>query len=292
MHPILRAKQVSPLKRIHLFLFCIQTLLQVHSLRRTIKERPGTIPFGSSSSNAAATPGENSSRNNILSDFFRITQVQREIILVLPPRNRISLASPLWNCNAIEKVGHKWKLSDLSHHPIHEAQGIPCSWHQRPPLPSSPVSNPSGILFFQPWIVWFKMLSLPRDIHVRTFSLCDFQMRMKTIGEDVRSVIGLLISTLADVSSKTSKSEFHLLPPCFRTPKMLKTDGRVSFASMPNHISRFATHVAASVFRLSKRIRPFSLVFLVLRKHHDVQRNISQRQLNQYQRREPRYTDL
>ena len=89
------------------------------------------------------------------------------------------------------------------------------------------------------------MLSLPRDIHVRTFSFCDFQMRMKTIGEDVRSVIGLLIRTLADVSSKASKSEFHLLPPCFQIPKTLKTDGRVSFASMPNHISRFAAHVAA-----------------------------------------------
>ena len=43
MHLILQAKQVSTLKQIHFFLFRIQTHLQVHSLRRTIKERPGAV---------------------------------------------------------------------------------------------------------------------------------------------------------------------------------------------------------------------------------------------------------
>ena len=90
--------------------------------------------------------------------------------------------------------------------------------------------------------------------------------------EDVRSVMGLLISTLADVSSRLSEvldeteqqslqdqisSPSSVLPnsedeATFRDPqnqipsyKSLKTDSRVSFAPMPNHISRFAAHVAA-----------------------------------------------
>ena len=90
--------------------------------------------------------------------------------------------------------------------------------------------------------------------------------------EDVRSVMGLLISTLVDVSSRLSevldeaeqqKLQDQILSPSsilsssddetiFRdqlnqnsTYKSLKLDGRVSFAPMPNHISRFAAHVAA-----------------------------------------------
>ena len=89
--------------------------------------------------------------------------------------------------------------------------------------------------------------------------------------EDVRSVMGLLISTLADVSSRLSEVldeaeqqslQDQILSPSsvllssedeiFRDQqhqnpnyKSLKTDGRVSFAPMPNHISRFAAHVAA-----------------------------------------------
>ena len=90
--------------------------------------------------------------------------------------------------------------------------------------------------------------------------------------EDVRSLMGLLISTLADVSSRLSEvldeaeqrsrqdqilSPFSMPPSSddettfrdqqnqitsYRSPR---TDGRVSFAPMPTHISRFAAHVAA-----------------------------------------------
>ena len=64
--------------------------------------------------------------------------------------------------------------------------------------------------------------------------------------------------------------------------KSLKTDDRVSFASMLSHISRFAAHVAAITSALDdaqdyleQRISAlkdlfFPLVFLVLREHHDV----------------------
>lgn len=90
--------------------------------------------------------------------------------------------------------------------------------------------------------------------------------------EDVRSVMGLLTSTLADVSSRLSEVldeteqqslQDQILSPSSVLPsseddtnfrdqqnqnpsyKSLKTDGQVSFAPMPNHISRFAAHVAA-----------------------------------------------
>ena len=90
--------------------------------------------------------------------------------------------------------------------------------------------------------------------------------------EDVRSVMGLLISTLADVTSRLSEVldeteqqglQDQILSPTSMLPssedettftdqqnqnpshKSLKSDGRISFAPMPNHISRFAAHVAA-----------------------------------------------
>lgn len=89
--------------------------------------------------------------------------------------------------------------------------------------------------------------------------------------EDVRSVIGLLVSTLADASSRLlealDETEQQSLQDQIPTPfvlptsegettfrdqqnenpsyKLPNTDGRVSFAPMPSHISRFAAHVAA-----------------------------------------------
>ena len=90
--------------------------------------------------------------------------------------------------------------------------------------------------------------------------------------EDVRSVMGLLISTLADASSRLSEAldeaEQQNLrdqiptPPCvdlsfegettFRdeqsynpTHKSPKRPTQISFAPMPNHLSRFAAHVTA-----------------------------------------------
>ena len=90
--------------------------------------------------------------------------------------------------------------------------------------------------------------------------------------EDVRSVMGLLTSTLADVSSRLSEVldeteqqslQDQILSPSsvtlnsedettfrdqqnqYPSYKSPKTDSRVSFAPMPNHLSRFAVHVAA-----------------------------------------------
>ena len=88
--------------------------------------------------------------------------------------------------------------------------------------------------------------------------------------EDVRSVMSLLISTLADASSRLSEAldeaeqqdlqdQISIPSPVLpssedETPfgdqqnfsyQPPKTDNRVSFAPMPNHISRFAAHVAA-----------------------------------------------
>ncbi|KAF8159343.1 hypothetical protein B0H34DRAFT_796600 [Crassisporium funariophilum] len=90
--------------------------------------------------------------------------------------------------------------------------------------------------------------------------------------EDVRSVMGLLTTTLVDASSRLSEALDDLDHQHLRdqnpTPhtssfpldiegdlqgisdqeninKRRKMDGRVSFAPMPNHISRFAAHVAA-----------------------------------------------
>ena len=85
--------------------------------------------------------------------------------------------------------------------------------------------------------------------------------------EDVRSVIGLLISTLADASSRLSEAldeaeQQNLqdqIPTCQSSEdettftdlknqnpsyKPLHSDARVSFAPMPSHMSRFAAHVA------------------------------------------------
>jgi hypothetical protein len=88
--------------------------------------------------------------------------------------------------------------------------------------------------------------------------------------EDVRSVMGLLISTLADASSRLSEvldeTEQQNIQNQISTPSMLpssedettfgdqnqnpkhkplNTDGPVSFAPMPSHLSRFAAHAAA-----------------------------------------------
>ena len=88
--------------------------------------------------------------------------------------------------------------------------------------------------------------------------------------EDVRSVMGLLISTLADASSRLSEvldeTEQQNMQNQISTPsvlpssedettfgdqnqnpkhKPLNTGGPVSFAPMPSHLSRFAAHAAA-----------------------------------------------
>ncbi|KAF8806915.1 hypothetical protein BYT27DRAFT_7338887 [Phlegmacium glaucopus] len=88
--------------------------------------------------------------------------------------------------------------------------------------------------------------------------------------EDVRSVMGLLTSTFADASSRLSEAldeaeeqrlqdQSPIPPPVLLSSedetifgiqqnpsyKPFKIDARVSFAPMPNHISRFAAHVAA-----------------------------------------------
>lgn len=85
--------------------------------------------------------------------------------------------------------------------------------------------------------------------------------------EDVRSVMGLLTSTFADASSRllealdeaeeqSLRTQIPISPPVLprsddetifgnQQYKPLKIDAKVSFAPMPNHISRFVAHVAA-----------------------------------------------
>ena len=244
-----------------------------HSIHRRSRHRGG-LPdlFGSSSSSAPATPGVNGSQNNILSDISKHSNAEEDIF------SPTSWESNHFGVAALD-LQRKRKSGAL------EA------------FRSFPSSNSCGArntVFVTSTSAASKFTSLQPARHPLSLSAlncalqnaiaakrytCSHLLALRFSDEedegyweDVRSVMGLLISTLADVSSRLSEvldeteqqslqdqisSPSSVLPnsedeATFRDQqnqipsyKSLKTDGRVSFAPMPNHISRFAAHVAA-----------------------------------------------
>ena len=240
-----------------------------HSIHR--RRHRGGLPdlFGSISNSAPATPDANSSQNNTLSDFWKHSSAEED--LTSSESNHFGVAAL-----DLQRKRKSRALETFRSFPSSNTCGA------RNSLFVTSTSAASKFTSLQPARHPLSLSALncavQNAIAAKRYT-CSHLLALRFSDEedegyweDVRSVIGLLISTLADVSSRLSEvldeteqqslQEQILFPTSmFTSPedettfrdqqnqnpsyKSLKTDGRVSFAPMPNHISRFAAHVAA-----------------------------------------------
>ena len=238
-----------------------------HSHRRRHR---GGLPdlFGSRSNSAPATPGS----NNTLPDFLKQSAAEED---------NFSLTSSESNHFGVSALELQRKRKSRA---LEAFRSFPSSnsYGARNSMFVTSTSTPSKFTSLQPsrHPLSFSALkcAVQNAIAAKRYT-CSHLLALRFSDEedegyweDVRSVIGLLISTLADVSSRLSEvldeKEQQSLQDQIPSPssmllssddettfrnqqnqhpsyKSLKTDGRVSFAPMPNHISRFAAHVAA-----------------------------------------------
>ena len=242
-----------------------------HSIHR--RRHRGGLPdlYGSSSNSAPATPGLNNSRNNTFPDFSKHSSAEED---------NSSLTSSESNHFGVAALELQRKRKSRA---LEAFRSFPSNSHgARNSVFVTSTSVASKLTSIQPARHPLSLSALncavQNAIAAKRYT-CSHLLALRFSDEedegyweDVRSVMGLLISTLADVSSRLSEvldeaeqqslqdqilSPISMLPssedeatfrdqqnqnPSYKSPK---TDGRVSFAPMPNHISRFAAHVAA-----------------------------------------------
>ena len=241
-----------------------------HSIHR--RRHRGGLPdlFGSSSNSAPPTPDATNSSRNTLLEFMKHTSAEED------NSSLTSLESNHFGVAALD-LQRKRKSRALE-----AFRSFPSSNSARNSLFVTSTSTASKFTSLQPARHPLSLSALncavQNAIAAKRYT-CSHLLALRFSDEedegyweDVRSVVGLLTSTLADVSSRlsevldeteqqslqeqvlspismlpTSEDETSFRDQLIQNPsyKSLKTDGQVSFAPMPNHISRFAAHVAA-----------------------------------------------